>query len=120
TGGFFPNVVAHVASTGRTAGFTGAQTLNGMPAISADGDIIVSNSNSNLDPRYASRGIFLALSPPRLGNISTRMQVLTGNDVMIAGFIVGGLTPKTVVVNVAGPSLVNFGINNGLQNPTLA
>jgi len=55
----------------------------------------------------------------RLGNISTRMQVLTGNDVMIAGFIVGGSTNKTVVVSVAGPSLVPFGINNALLNPTL-
>jgi alpha-tubulin suppressor-like RCC1 family protein len=52
-------------------------------------------------------------------NISTRGQVLTGSDVMIAGFIIQGTSAKTVVVNVAGPSLVNYGINNALQNPTL-
>jgi Tol biopolymer transport system component len=118
TGGFFPNVVAHVFANGATSGFTAANTLNGVPAISADGDIIVSNSNAALDSRYASRGIFLALSPPRLGNISTRMQVLTGNDRMIAGFIVGGTMPKTVVVNVAGPSLNQYGLA-GLANPKL-
>jgi hypothetical protein len=55
----------------------------------------------------------------RLSNISTRTQVLTGSEVMIAGFIVGGTTPKTVVVNVAGPNLVNFGITNVLPNPKL-
>jgi hypothetical protein len=60
------------------------------------------------------------LNPPRLGNISTRGQVLTNNDVMIAGFIIGGATPKTVVVNVAGPSLVPFGITNALLNPQLS
>jgi hypothetical protein len=56
----------------------------------------------------------------RLSNLSTRGKVLTGDDVMIAGFIVGGSTPKTVVVNVAGPSLVPFGIANALSNPTLS
>jgi hypothetical protein len=91
-----------------------------MPAISADGDIIVANSNFQLDSRYASRGIFLALSPPRMANISTRGQVLLNSDVMIAGFIIGGSMPKTVVVNVAGPSLVPFGITNALANPTLS
>jgi alpha-tubulin suppressor-like RCC1 family protein len=54
-----------------------------------------------------------------LVNISTRGKVLTGGDVMIAGFIVGGTSGKTVVVNVAGPSLANFGVASPLQNPTL-
>jgi len=58
-------------------------------------------------------------NPPRLANISTRMNVLTGNNVMIAGFIIGGSTPKTVAITAAGPSLVPFGISNPLPNPTL-
>jgi alpha-tubulin suppressor-like RCC1 family protein len=58
-------------------------------------------------------------NPTRLYNISTRGQVLTGGDVMIAGFIIGGTAPKTVVVNVAGPNLANYGITNALANPTL-
>ena len=65
----------------------------------------------------------LGLAPPadasRLRNISTRGEVLTGNDVMIAGFIIGGSVSKTVVVNVAGPSLTNYGITNVLADPTL-
>jgi hypothetical protein len=59
-----------------------------------------------------------AADPPRLANLSTRMQVLTGNDRMIAGFIIGGTTNKTVVVNVAGPSLASYGLS-GLADPTL-
>jgi hypothetical protein len=55
---------------------------------------------------------------PRLANISTRMQVLTGNDVMIAGFVIGGSTSKNVAVVVTGPSLVPFGITNPLLDPT--
>ena len=62
---------------------------------------------------------FTAANTARLANLSTRGQVLTGNEVMIAGFVIGGSTPKTVVINVAGPSLANFGVANPLANPTL-
>lgn len=55
----------------------------------------------------------------RLENLSTRMQVLTGNDVMIGGFIIGGSTDKTVAVVATGPSLAGSGIANPLANPTL-
>ncbi|QJR16521.1 Calx-beta domain-containing protein [Usitatibacter palustris] len=58
-------------------------------------------------------------NPPRLANISTRGQVLTGGDVMIAGFIIGGSAAKTVVMTVAGPSLIPAGIPNALANPQL-
>jgi hypothetical protein len=58
-------------------------------------------------------------NPARLVNISTRMQVLTGNDVMIGGFVVGGATAKRVAIVATGPSLVPFGIPNALANPTL-
>ena len=54
-----------------------------------------------------------------LVGISTRGQVLTGNDVMIAGFIIQGTAPQTVVVNAAGPSLSAAGISNPLADPTL-
>ena len=56
---------------------------------------------------------------PRLGNIATRMQVRTGSDVMIGGFIVGGTQPKTVVVRARGPSLAAFGITGALADPLL-
>ena len=56
---------------------------------------------------------------PRLVNISTRMQVLTGNDVMIGGFVIGGGSNKTVAIVATGPSLAAFGIANPLANPTL-
>jgi hypothetical protein len=57
--------------------------------------------------------------PPRLIGLSTRMQVLTGNDVGIAGFAIAGSSAKTVVVRARGPSLAGSGIPNLLQNPTL-
>ena len=56
---------------------------------------------------------------PRLSNLSTRMQALSGSDVMIGGFVVGGTAPKTLVVRARGPSLAQFGIYNNLTNPQL-
>src|SRR5215475_5680310 len=54
-----------------------------------------------------------------LSNISTRGGVLTGDNVVIAGFIIGGSTNKTVAVTALGPSLAAFGIANPLANPTI-
>ena len=61
----------------------------------------------------------LHLSPSRAGNISSRAQVLTGQNVLIAGFIVGGTQSKQVVVRAIGPSLASSGIAQPLADPTL-
>ncbi len=57
----------------------------------------------------------------RLANLSTRGSVLTQENVMIGGFILGGtiMQPARVVVRAIGPSLGNSGIANPLSNPTL-
>jgi hypothetical protein len=52
-------------------------------------------------------------------NLSTRMQVLTGDDVMIGGFVIGGTATKTVAIVATGPSLSAYGIANPLANPRL-
>jgi len=54
-----------------------------------------------------------------LGNISTRSFVQTGDNVMIGGFIITGSGQKKVILRAIGPSLLNFGITNPLQDPTL-
>ncbi|HEX7515714.1 MAG TPA: hypothetical protein VF345_00350 [Chthoniobacterales bacterium] len=61
-----------------------------------------------------------------LANISTRAVVGTGDDIVIAGFILGGYTginPNTgadrVVVRGIGPRLASFGVENALADPTL-
>src|SRR5437660_1266628 len=54
-----------------------------------------------------------------LGNLSTRAFVQTGDNVMIGGLIVSGPDSENVIVRAIGPSLVNFGIANALQNPFL-
>jgi plastocyanin len=44
-------------------------------------------------------------TPSTLGNISTRLPVQTGDNVLIAGFIVTGSQPKKIIVRGIGPSL---------------
>ena len=59
------------------------------------------------------------LAANALLNISTRAQVGTGDNVLIAGFIVQGNEPKTVLLRGIGPSLTAFGVPGALANPTL-
>jgi len=56
----------------------------------------------------------------QLENISTRGFVQTGDNVMIAGVIVGGSGgSQKVIVRALGPTLRNFGVANALADPTL-
>ncbi len=52
-------------------------------------------------------------------NVSTRGNVLGGENVLIGGFIVGETTTKKVMVRALGPSLQQFGITNALSDPVL-
>lgn len=54
-----------------------------------------------------------------LRNLSTRGQVGTGANILIAGFVVGGTTPKQVLVRAVGPTLTAFGVTNALADPQL-
>jgi hypothetical protein len=56
----------------------------------------------------------------KLGNISTRAFVSTGDNIVIAGFVLGGQTGNDrVVARGIGPSLAAVGVNGALPNPTL-
>jgi hypothetical protein len=54
--------------------------------------------------------------PPSLLNISTRLDIQTGDNAMIGGFIVTGYQPKTVIVRALGPSL---GMSGALADPVI-
>ena len=52
-------------------------------------------------------------------NISTRGEAGSGDDVMIGGFIVGGVAPAKVMIRAIGPSLSAFGVSGVLPDPVL-
>jgi hypothetical protein len=59
-------------------------------------------------------------SGSQLGNLSTRGFVQGGNNVLIAGFILGANTGNDrMAIRGLGPSLSQFGLNPVLADPTL-
>ena len=56
---------------------------------------------------------------PRLINVSARVQVGTGGNILIAGFVIGGSTSETVLIRASGPALVPFGVTGTLPDPQL-
>ena len=54
-----------------------------------------------------------------LVNISTRLNVLTGDDVLDSGFIIVGSGTKTVLIRGLGPSLAAAGVPGTLADPII-
>lgn len=52
-------------------------------------------------------------------NISTRGNVALGDNVMIAGFVVGGNAPTDLIVRALGPTLADFGVSGVLADTVL-
>ncbi len=122
------------ASTGISCGATcvasydtGASvTLTATPAIgsifsgwggacSGTGPCTVTMSAARNVTAYFS----LPATVPRLGNLSTRMAVGGGDNVLIGGLVIGGTQPKTVVVRARGPSLAAVGVAGAIADPTI-
>jgi hypothetical protein len=57
--------------------------------------------------------------PGELGNLAVRANVQTGDNILISGLILGGSTPKRVLLRAIGPSLQNQLGSSILQDPFL-
>jgi len=60
-----------------------------------------------------------APTTPRLINISARVQVGTGGNILIAGFVIGGSTSRSVLIRASGPALIPYGVTGTLPDPEL-
>jgi hypothetical protein len=56
---------------------------------------------------------------PHLVNVSARAAVGIGGNALIAGFVIGGSTAKTVLIRASGPALAPFGVTGTISNPEL-
>jgi hypothetical protein len=54
-----------------------------------------------------------------LANLSTRGLVGSGSGVLIAGIVIGGTSPKDILVRAVGPALTEFGVAGALLDPAL-
>jgi photosystem II stability/assembly factor-like uncharacterized protein len=95
---------------------TAGEALPNVPVT----DLEYRAASNSLYAATFGRGIFvLPLPTTKALNISTRVRVQTGDNVMIGGFIITGSVPKNVAVRGVGPSLGNLGLSDVLANPTL-
>jgi len=62
---------------------------------------------------------FGAVGDNWITNLSTRGYVGSGDQVLIAGLVVSGTTPKQIVLRGIGPSLAQFGIQQPLGDPKI-
>ncbi len=79
---------------------------------------------SNALGTVTSPAASLAVAPPsggaaRLVNLSTRAVSLSGDNVLIPGFVVTGSGPRPLLIRVVGPTLGRFGVEGVLENPRL-
>jgi T5SS/PEP-CTERM-associated repeat protein len=104
------------AATGLPSGLminTATGVISGSPDASGGFDVTISAANS-----VGTGSALLSLSiaapaptptptatPTTLGNISTRLRVETGDNVLIGGFIITGTQDKKVIIRAIGPSL---------------
>lgn len=81
--------------------------------------IILSGKNSGTGIGLVEAYDLNTAAQSLLANTSTRGFVQSGDDVLIAGFIVGNGGSDTIIVRAIGPSLTGAGIANPLPDPTL-
>ncbi len=58
-------------------------------------------------------------SAARVINVSARMNVSPGEGTLIAGLVISGNAPKTLLIRGVGPSLAAFGVTGVLADPRL-
>lgn len=98
-------------------------TIGSVQPVDAGTYTVTATSSSGV---FFSRTATLSVTPiatsadTTLANISTRGVVGSGSGVLIAGLVIGGTTPKTVLIRAAGPALADFGVTGALADPTLS
>ena len=103
-----PSNLAYASSGGPVA-------LDGTPQASSSG--IVPTTVNGVHTLTVGSSSFATVPPPGAAlNISTRLPVGTGQNVLIGGFIIQGTIPKNVIIRAIGPSLPLAG---ALQDPFL-
>ncbi len=81
--------------------------------VTADGSVTIF-ANTGFMPA------FLAVQrSPTLVNLSARLDILTGENVLVSGFIITGTGTKQILIRGLGPSLGDAGVTGVLADPIL-
>jgi hypothetical protein len=119
--GVLPVGLSFDAKTGTISGNFSAIKIPGPPDVDALSGGVITNVQlfAKNSGGTGTRPLVFFLAPVGTVNISTRMAVGTGENVMIGGFIITGNAPKRVIIRALGPSLNASGLTGTLQDPTL-
>jgi hypothetical protein len=118
-------VLAAVSATGAFQ-FSSASSLDAalvanLPSVTGGytAEITGAGRGVTLAEVYDNTALYAATTP-RLINLSARTQVGAGVGDLIAGFVIGGSTSKTVLIRAVGPALVSRGVTTALPDPQVA
>ena len=122
---FYGSAQADAAGYGEGQTLLGIANVNTGPAGNASFNVLfpvsaeVTSFTATATDAAGNTSEFSPAVRTRLLNISTRMRVLTGERILIGGFIIAGGDPKTVLLRGLGPSLTAGGISDPLLDPVL-
>lgn len=94
-------------------------------AIDSNGNTSEFSASANISstapttPPTGPTAVTLSKPATQILNLSTRVRVETGDNVLIGGFIISGTEPKKIIVRAIGPSLAAFHVPGPLADPVL-
>jgi hypothetical protein len=100
------------------------QTANGPATIRGAVDESATSVSGSLTLPGQAETTFAGLKTTttrtdRLINLSSRLRIGAGGNVLIAGFVIGGTEAKQVLIRGIGPALAGLGVQGTLTNPQL-
>lgn len=92
--------------------------------IIPDWGVVVARQAPVFNVSDYSDNTFLSLLLPStpvstFSNLSTRSRASSGEEAMIAGFVISGSRAKTVLLRAVGPTLKDFGLSTAIADPQL-
>ncbi|MFL6584933.1 MAG: NHL repeat-containing protein, partial [Chthoniobacterales bacterium] len=127
-GDYYNNTIRKVTPNGVVTTLAGRPTVNGSTdgvgslALFSRPAAVAIDTNGYLYVADAANNMIRIGGPTALAqslNISTRVSVQLGENVLIGGFIAAGAAPKRVLLRAIGPSLAKAGLQDALADPVL-
>ena len=119
-------VAAYAALVGAFAWPSASSLDSALAVLLGPGFYTAQVSGASGDTGVALAEVYDATAPssitagsPHLVNLSARVQVNTGANILIAGFVVSGSTSVSILARASGPALAAFGVSGLLGDPEL-